>query len=66
MTVEKIEDTYMKDADQYLSIFTFNTTIDNIEKDFIIIKGKNKNDNNKLFFLDSNMRQNLIDRIKAF
>lgn len=65
-TIKKIEETYLRDSDQYISVFIMNTRIKNLDKEFLIIKAKNKNNKNKLFFLSANVRKQLEDMVKEF
>jgi hypothetical protein len=56
MTIDKINDTFLQDSDQYLQIFSEFCRFDNMDKDYLIIKGKNKNGTNKIFMLDGTVR----------
>ena len=65
-TIESIGKDYTKDADQYVCDFMWSTRIGNIDKEFLIIKGKNKDNTSKLFFLDTDIENKLDDLIDKF
>lgn len=66
MKVDKMEENFLKDGDQYLTVFTFITTIKNLDKEFMVIKAKNKNGEYKIFMMDTNCRQSLTDKVSEF
>lgn len=63
---KKLQDEYLSDADQYYTIFQFNSRLKDIDKEFLIIKAKNKNGNIKLFFLDNGICKQLETMIKEY
>ena len=65
-TMESIGDDYAKDADQYVCDFMWNTRIGNIDKEYLIIKGKNKDNLSKVFFLDTDLENKLSELVDKF
>lgn len=65
-TVKNLEDNYATDVDQYLSSYMIECRLKNVDKDYLIIKGKNKDGLCKLFFLDNDIQQNIIDMVDRF
>ena len=59
MTIDKINNTFLSDSDQYLQIFSEFCHFENTDKEYLIIKGKNKDNINKIFFMDSTNRLEL-------
>ena len=56
MTIDKLNNIFLNDSDQYLQMFSEFCRFDNVDKDYLIIKGKNKNGINKIFLLDGTIR----------
>lgn len=65
-SVEKIENTYFVDFDQYISSFMSTANIRNLDKEYMIIKAINKNNTTKLFFIDTTNKQILENMINEF
>lgn len=66
MNIDKINDIFLKESDQYLQLFSEFCRFDNIDKDYLIIKGKNKDGINKLFMLDGTVRVELEGMITDY
>jgi hypothetical protein len=66
MTIERINSTFLNEADQYLQIFSEYCRFSNIDKDYLIIKGKNKDGINKFFLLDGTVRMEFESMIGEF
>lgn len=65
-TIEKIQNNYLSNNDEYVSLFIFETRIYNNDKDYMFIKAKNKNEESKIFIFDAAMRQILENKIIDF
>ena len=63
MTIDKINSVYLNESDQYLQMFSEFCHFDNIDKEYLIIKAKNKDNINKLFFIDATSRIELESMI---
>lgn len=61
-TLAKLEDEYGKDVDQYVSNYMIECRLKNLDKDYLIIKAKNKDGVCKLFFID-NDNQKIIEEL---
>lgn len=66
LSMDKIQETYMSDDNQYVNEFCFNFKFSNIDKDYFCIKGKNKNNISKLFLLDSTTVIELKNLIESY
>ena len=66
MTAEKISDTFLRESDQYLQIFSEFCRFSNIDKDYLIIRGSNKDSDSKLFFIDSSSKLELETLISEY
>ena len=56
MDINKIQNNYLKEEDQYLQLFATYCRFNNIDKEFLIIKAKNKDGKHILLMLDSTVR----------
>lgn len=56
ITLDKLNDTFMKDSDQYLQVLSEFCKFNNIDKDYLIIKGKNKDNENVIFMINEDVR----------
>ena len=56
MTVEKLNTVYLRESDQYLQIFSEFCRFENIDKDYLVIKAKNKDNKNMIFMIDGTSR----------
>jgi len=56
MTVDKINSVYLNEADQYLQIFSEFCRFANIDKEYLVIKAKNKDGIDKIFLIDGTNR----------
>ena len=66
-TIESIQENYYGDADQYVSTLLIDEVhLYDIDKDYMVIRGKNKSGKYYVFLLDNNMKQKLIHDIKAY
>ena len=66
-TIKQIEDTYFGDADQFVSTFIIsNTRLYGVDKEYMIIRGKTKDNKVRLFLFDSAMQEELIHLIKEY
>lgn len=63
MTIDKINSVYLDESDQYLQMFSEFCRFDNIDKEYLVIKAKNKDNTNKLFFIDATSRIELESMI---
>ena len=63
MTVDKLQHTYLLEADQYIQLFADYCRFTNIDKEYLILKGRNKDNNNILFMFDSTIRAELESMI---
>lgn len=63
MTIDKMNSVYLDESDQYLQVFSEFCRFDNIDKEYLIIKGKNKDNINKLFIIDATSRIELESMI---
>lgn len=66
MTIDKINSVYLNEADQYLQIFSEFCRFNNIDKEYLIIKGKNKEGINKIFFIDGTIRMEFESMIGEY
>lgn len=66
MTFDKIQNSYMLEADQYLHIYSNFCRFANIDKEYFAIKAKNKDNKNVIFFIDSTVRTELETLIGEF
>lgn len=66
MTVKKIEEEYANDADQYYSNYMIEVRIKNLDKDFLVIKAKNKDGVCKLFFLDNDVQKDIESLVQNY
>lgn len=66
-TISSIEENYYGDADQYVTTLTINSTkIEGIDKTYMILRGKSKTGDVKLFLLDSSIQKELQDKINEY
>lgn len=66
-TIQSIQSEYFGDADQYVSTLTIPTThILGIDKDFMVLRAKNKDKNLKVFLIDNSVKEELIHQINNF
>ena len=56
MTVDRLQNVYMQESDQYLQLFSNFCKFANVDKEYLIVKAKNKDEVSKLFLLDSTVR----------
>lgn len=63
---KNLQKDYMEDADQYVTILSFNTKIKDKDKSYLVIEGKNKNGKKKLFFLDNGIQKQIENMIKNY
>lgn len=66
MNIEKINKNFLKESDQYLQIFIEYAKFANIDKEYLIIKAKNKDGIDKIFLIDSTIRVELESMIGDF
>ena len=59
INVEKLTSMYLNENDQYLQVFSEFCHFNNIDKEYLVIAGKNKDGVSKLFFIDSASRVEL-------
>lgn len=65
-TIEKIQDSYLSNEDEYVSLFMFEARIEDMDKEYLFIKAKNKDEKSILFTMDSAVRQILLNKIADF
>lgn len=63
MTIDKLQNNYLQESDQYLQLFNEFCRFGNIDKEYLIIKGRNKDEETKMFLLDSTVRTELQSMI---
>ena len=56
ITIDKLNNTFLKDSDQYLQIFSEFCKFNNINKEYLIIKAKNKDNINNIFMIDEDIK----------
>lgn len=66
MNIDKLNNNFLKESDQYLQLFTEYARFSNIDKEYLVIKGENKDKDEKLFLLDSTLRIELESMINNF
>ena len=66
MNINKINNTFLKESDQYLQLFSEYAKFSNIDKEYLIIKAENKDKVEKLFLLDTTLRVELESMINNF
>lgn len=66
MTIDKMNSVYLNESDQYLQVFSEFCRFNNIDKEYLIIKGKNKDNINKLFIIDATSRIELESMIGEY
>jgi hypothetical protein len=66
MTLEKLQKLYLQEADQYFQIYSNFCMFSNIDKNYFIIRAKNKDFQTKLFLLDSTIRTELETMIGEY
>ena len=66
MTVDKLNDTFFAEDDQYLQMYNTFDRLENIDKEYLIIRATNKDQNSKIFFIDSTIRTELETMIGEF
>ena len=66
-TIQSIQEEYFGDADQYVSTLTIPLThIKGVDKDFMVLRAKNKDKKLKLFLIDNSVKEELIHQINNF
>lgn len=65
-TIQKIQESYLLNDDEYISLFMFESRIENVDKEYLFIKAKNKDGKSILFTMDSAVRQILLNKIADF
>lgn len=66
-TISGIEKDYFGDGDQYVStLITHSVTIDGLDKTYMMIRGKSKNGDIKIFLLDSAVSKDLKEKINEY
>lgn len=66
-TISSIEDDYFGDGDQYVStLISHSVTIDGLDKTYMMIRGKSKNGDIKIFLLDSSISKDLKEKINEY
>ena len=65
-TIHDLEESYGKDIDQYISNYMIECRIRNLDKDYLIIKAKNKDGIAKLFFLDNDIQKKVEELIEMY
>lgn len=66
-TIAGIEKDYFGDGDQYVStLITHSVTIDGLDKTYMMIRGKSKNGDIKIFLLDSTVTKDLKEKINEY
>jgi len=66
-TIQSIQNEYFGDADQYVSTLTIPTThIFGVDKDYMILRAKNKDKKLKIFLIDNSVKEELIHQINNF
>ena len=65
-TLATLEEAYGKDVDQYLSNYMIDCHLANIDKNYLIIKAKNKNGLCKLFFLDDDAISRIEELVEMY
>ena len=66
MNIDKLGANYLAESDQYIQGFLTFDKLENIDKEYLIIFGVNKDNNNKIFFLDSTIRTELQTMISDY
>jgi hypothetical protein len=65
-TLKSIEEGYGKDIDQYLSNYMIECRLKNIDKDYLVIKAKNKDGRCKLFFIDNDNQKKIEELVEMY
>lgn len=65
-TMTNLEENYGNDVDQYLSNYMIECRIKNLDKDYLIIKAKNKDGICKLFFIDNDNQRKIEELIDQY
>ena len=66
-TIQSIQQEYFGDADQYVSTLTIPMThIYGVDKDFMVLRAKNKDKKLKIFLIDNSVKEELIHQINNF
>jgi hypothetical protein len=65
-TIEKIQQNYLENEDEYVTLFIFESRIENIDKEYMFIKAKNKNNMTTIFAFDNAVKQILENKIIEF
>lgn len=65
-TISTLEEEYGKDVDQYVSNYMIECRIKNLDKDYLIIKAKNKDSICKLFFIDNDNQRKIEELIEMY
>lgn len=66
MTVDKINNTYLREADQYMQMFSDFCKFENIDKEYLIVKGRNKDNSTRMFMMDTTVRTELQSLIGEY
>lgn len=66
-TIKDIENDFYKDADQYnANLKVDELRLNNIDKEYMMLHGVNKEGQVKIFLLDSSVKEELINKIEVF
>lgn len=66
MTVDKINGTYLREADQYMQMFSDFCKFENIDKEYLIVKARNKDNSTRMFMMDTTVRTELQSLIGEY
>lgn len=66
MTTDKLNNAYLREADQYLQMFSDFCKFDNIDKEYLIIKARNKDSVTRMFMMDTTIRTELQSMIGEY
>lgn len=66
MSIDKLNNTYLKEADQYLQMFSDFCKFENIDKEYLIIKARNKDNTTRMFMMDTTIRTELQSLIGEY
>lgn len=66
MNTDKLNNTYLREADQYLQMFSDFCKFDNIDKEYLIVKARNKDNTTRMFMMDTTIRTELQSMIGEY
>lgn len=66
MTVEKINNNYLIESDQYLQLYSTYCRFNNIDKEYLISRARNKDNKTIMFMLDTTIRTELESMIGEY